>query len=250
MTENDMLEYFLNKEYITSSDVNLLSLINSKPNLALLQSKDRFDWSTMEGSAEHIVGEYNLNYHHIKRLEPTLDLYLIDEDRLKDAGESYKIETHLHDKGHERRRDSSPNLKYLELALRLSNKDTKNFVRLSKYSISETERYLEYVSMSDFTSSIQLVKTIVCTLRYRNPQKKREITLVYRTAISSNRIAGQRLYIKEGNSLKMLDSAANSDILAMMGAVDYWHDNFLKENNSSTHKLSSGKEPDYMSIYG
>ena len=76
------------------------------------------------------------------------------------------------------------------------------------------------------------------------------MTLVYRQTLHKNSVIGSRIYFLDKGELKNLDKVKNDRLIAFMKAVDYWHDNGLKEGNAKLEKFGTGSNaPSYMSLY-
>ena len=249
MPRKDLLS-LLNEGCITDSDRVLLPLLEKNQNLTLLQSKDIFDWDEIAGQAEYLLGNRWLDYSALKRFDSFLDLSLLNENTIYNAGEFYNVKSILKNSVNESSKDRAPNLKYLGLVLKAGGNSTMSSVNLSKYKLSKTERYIEYPHASNPVSQLACVKTVVCTLRRKDPGKNNEIKLIYRMSISGNEVVGSRLYIGKSDGSRLLDKKINNRVVSMMKAIDYWHDKFLNESDSTVQVIGHERKPDYFSLYG
>ncbi len=237
--ERIILDDLLKQNYITVSDEELLSLILKNEDLTVLQSMDTFNWYKNKGESKHIIskkGSKNLTY-----LDNTLDLFLVNLEKLKETNNSYVVSSDLFTENFSEK-DSIPNLGYLNISF-YDGASNKN---LDRYSLIKSERYLEYPNLKD--NKANLNKTV--KVRFYSEKEGKGITLVYRQTINNNSIVGSRIYLFDKGELKNLDKAKNERLISFMRAVDYWHHNRLKEGNPKLEKFGTGLNiPSYMSMY-
>ena len=135
-----------------------------------------------------------------------------------------------------------PDLNKLNLSIFEDNSE----IGLKDYSLIKSERYLEYPNLNE--GRVNLTKTVLVRLFNKKENKGR--TLVYRRTIYGNKIVGSRIYSLENGVLKFLDKDKNQRLMDFMGAIDYWHDNKLKEGGAKLEKFGTGLNvPSYMSLY-
>ncbi len=237
--ETSSLDDFVKDFYITVSDKVLLGLISKNEDLTILQSMDSFNWYENRGKTQHLVGKKDLS--GISRLEESLDLFLVDFEKLKGTENSYRISADLY-AGELSKKDIEPNLCSIGLSFYKEGKK----IDLRDYSLLKTDRYLEYPNLKrgsqNFNKSIRA--------RFYDNVEKTGLTIVYRMTITNNKVIGSRLYEVENGTLKNLDRSKNDGLIRFMRAVDYWHDNELIEKESKLEKLGFGDNlPSYLSMY-
>jgi hypothetical protein len=234
-----ILDDLLNQKYITLSDNEILNVLMENEDLRILQSKDTFNWYENTGKTEHILSmktSKNLTY-----FDEHLDLFLVDREKLKETNNSYAVSTDLIMQPFSKR-NSIPDLDELNLSLLEDNSE----VNLKDYSLIKSERYLEYPNPNE--ERVNLNKTVLARLFNKKENKGR--TIVYRRTIYRNKIVGSRIYSLENGALKILDKAKNQRLMDFMGAIDYWHDNKLKEGSTKLEKFGTGfNVPSYFSLY-
>lgn len=237
--KRSMLDDLLDKRYITTSDSEILNVLMENEDLRILQSKDTFNWYENTGKTEHILSmktSKNLTY-----FDERLDLFLVDREKLKETGNSYAVSAGLVMLPFSKK-NSIPDLNGLNLSVVEDNGE----IDLKGYSLIKSERYLEYPNSSEERGNLN--KTVLARLFNKKENKGR--TIVYRRTIYGNKIAGSRIYSLENGALKILDKAKNQRLMDFMGAIDYWHDNKLKEGGAKLEKFGTGLNvPSYMSLY-
>jgi hypothetical protein len=242
MISNDktsILGELLKQDYITVSDEELLNLISENEDLTVIQSADTFNWYKNKGESKHIItkkGSKNLKY-----LDNTLDLFLVNLEKLKETSNSYMISNELYTENFSEK-DSIPNLSLLNISVYdgLTNRN------LDDYSLIKSERYFEYPNIKDGKENLN--KTM--RAKFYSKKKGNGITIVYRQTINNNSIIGSRIYVFDNGELKNLDKIKNERLITFMRAIDYWHDNELKEGNAKLDKFGTGLNvPSYMSLY-
>jgi hypothetical protein len=242
MISNDktsILGELLKQDYITVSDEELLNLISENEDLTVIQSADTFNWYKNKGESKHIItkkGSKNLKY-----LDNTLDLFLVNLEKLKETSNSYMISNELYTENFSEK-DSIPNLSLLNISVYdgLTNRN------LDDYSLIKSERYFEYPNIKDGKENLN--KTM--RAKFYSKKKGNGITIVYRQTINNNSIIGSRIYVFDNGELKNLDKIKNERLITFMRAIDYWHDNELKERNAKLDKFGTGLNvPSYMSLY-
>ncbi len=242
MISNDktsILGELLKQDYITVSDEELLNLISENEDLTVIQSADTFNWYKNKGESKHIItkkGSKNLKY-----LDNTLDLFLVNLEKLKETSNSYMISNELYTENFSEK-DSIPNLSLLNISVYdgLTNRN------LDDYSLIKSERYFEYPNIKDGKENLN--KTM--RAKFYSKKKGNGITIVYRQTINKNSIIGSRIYVFDNGELKNLDKIKNERLITFMRAIDYWHDNELKERNAKLDKFGTGLNvPSYMSLY-
>ncbi len=238
--EMPFLEDLVKEGHITDSDSEILRLFNENEDLKVLQSKDTYNWYENTGKTECILSM--LIPKKITYLDKRLDLFLVDKERLKEAGKSYSIESNLNSDDFSKK-DSIPNLKHLDMFL--SKKGSS--IDLKDYSLIKTERYIEYPDKIDGREN--LTKSILA--RLYDSKRKNGLTLVYRQTINDGNVIGSRIYLSNKKSgLEMLDKEENLRLVSFMAAIDYWHDNKLKEGEKRVSKFGEGPNlPSYLSLY-
>ena len=234
-----ILDDLLNQKYITPSDNEILNVLMENEDLRILQSKDTFNWYENKGQTEHILSmktSKNLTY-----FDERLDLFQIDREKLKETGNSYAVSAGLVMQPFSKK-NLIPDLNKLNLSIFEDNSE----IGLKDYSLIKSERYLEYPNLNE--GRVNLTKTVLVRLFNKKENKGR--TLVYRRTIYGNKIVGSRIYSLENGVLKFLDKDKNQRLMDFMGAIDYWHDNKLKEGGAKLEKFGTGLNvPSYMSLY-
>ncbi|MCL4376278.1 hypothetical protein M1558_02195 [Candidatus Parvarchaeota archaeon] len=237
--ERSNLNELLKQNYITVSDEELLTLISENEDLTVLQSMDTFNWYKNKGESKHIIskkGSKNLTY-----LDNTLDLFLVDMEKLKETSNSYVVSSELYSENFSKK-DSIPDLAFLNVSVY----DGLSKRNLDNYSLIKSERYFEYPNVKEGKENIN--KTVKA--RFYSEKEGKGITIVYRQTINKNSIIGSRIYLFDKGELKNLDKIKNERLIAFMRAVDYWHDNELKEGDAKLEKFGTGLNvPSYMSLY-
>ena len=234
-----ILDDLLNQKYITPSDNEILNVLMENEDLRILQSKDTFNWYENKGQTEHILSmktSKNLTY-----FDERLDLFQIDREKLKETGNSYAVSAGLVMQPFSKK-NLIPDLNKLNLSIFEDNSE----IGLKDYSLIKSERYLEYPNLNE--GRVNLTKTVLVRLFNKKENKGR--TLVYRRTIYGNKIVGSRIYSLENGVLKFLDKDKNQRLMDFMGAIDYWHDNKLKEGSTKLEKFGTGfNVPSYFSLY-
>lgn len=224
---------------MTQSDADIISLIMENEDLAVLQSMDVFNWYENKGETEHIIskrGNKKLSY-----LEKTLDLFLVDKEKLKETPASFRLYANLSADGLSER-DAVPDLG--AIGLYIHEGGTKR--SFGGYLLVKSERYMEYPDPKSGMENTN--KTI--RARLYNKKEGKGTTLVYRQTLNRNEVIGSRMYIAEKGGLKPLEKGENFRVIGFMNAIDYWHDNELTEKESRLEKFGSGLNiPSYMSMY-
>ena len=237
--ERGILDKLLKQNYITFSDEKLLNLISENEDLTVLQSMDSFNWYKNKGESKHIIakkGSKNLTY-----LDNTLDLFLVDMEKLKETNNSYVVSSELYNENFSEK-DSIPNLALLNVSVY----DGMHNRNLDDYSLIKSERYFEYPNVKEGKENLN--KTVKA--RFYSKKEGNGITIVYRQTINKNSIIGSRIYLFDNGELKNLDKIKNERLIAFMRAVDYWHDNGLKERDVKLEKFGTGLNvPSYMDMY-
>ena len=237
--ERGVLDDLLKQNYITVSDEEILNLVSDNEDLTVLQSMDAFNWYNNKGESKHIIskkGNRNLMY-----LDEGLDLLLVNLEKLKETNNSYMVSSELYMDDFSEK-DSIPDLSVLGVSL-YDNSSNKS---LSSYSLVKSERYFEYPNAKEEIGNLN--KTIKA--RFYSEKEGEGMTLVYRQTLHKNSVIGSRIYLLDKGELKNLDKVKNDRLIAFMKAVDYWHDNELKEGNAKLEKFGTGLNvPSYMSLY-
>jgi hypothetical protein len=233
-----ILDDLLEQNYITVSDKEILTLISENEDLKVRQSMDTFNWYKNKGESKHIITK-NEN-STITYFDYGLDLFLIDIEKLKETNNSYVVSSNLQMENFSEK-DSIPNLALLKFSV---------YDGLSKslggYSLIKSERYFEYPNQKEGAENLN--KTV--RVRFYSEKEHSALTLVYRQTINKNSVIGSRLYLSDNGKLKNLDKAKNERLIAFIRAVDFWHDNELKEGNAKLEKFGTGlNAPSYMSMY-
>jgi hypothetical protein len=237
--EESNLDNLLKQSYITPSDKELLNLISENEDLTVIQSMDTFNWHKNKGESKHIIAKKESK--NLKYLDNALDLFLVNMEKLKETNNSYVISADLSAENFSEK-DSIPNIALLNVSVYdgLINKS------LDSYSLIKSERYLEYPNLKEEKENMN--KTVKA--RFYSEKEGKGITLVYRQTINKNKVMGSRIYVFERGELKNLDKAKNERLIAFMRAIDYWHDNELREENAKVEKFGTGlNAPSYMSLY-
>lgn len=233
------LENMIRNNYITESDSEILKLINENEDLKILQSKDVYNWQKNDGKTEHILSM--AKPQKITYFDDKLDIFVVDNEKLKETKNSYGIESRLYNPNFNKK-DSIPNLKELNLSINYND----SIIDLGGYSLITSERYIEYPNLKENRENEN--KTITAVF-YDNTLKK-DIKIVYRQTFNNKVQVGSRLYISEKGDLKILDKEKNIDLSGFMFALDNWHDNRLKEKDTRIVKFGTGSNlPSYLSLY-
>ncbi|MCL4398595.1 hypothetical protein M1137_02275 [Candidatus Parvarchaeota archaeon] len=237
--ERDILDDLLKQNYITASDEEILNLVSDNEDLTVLQSMDAFNWYNNKGESKHVIakkGSKNLTY-----LDKGLDLFLVNMEKLKETNNSYLVSSELYMDNFSKK-DSIPNLALLNVSVY----DGPHNKSLDSYSLIKSERYFEYPNAKEGTENLN--KTVKA--RFYSEKEGKGMTIVYRQTLHKNSIIGSRIYLFDGGELKNIDKIKNERLTAFMRAVDFWHDNELKEGNVKLEKLGTGLNvPSYMSLY-
>ncbi|MEM0143988.1 MAG: hypothetical protein QXL94_08650 [Candidatus Parvarchaeum sp.] len=229
----------LRQNYITASDEELLALIHDNEDLTVLQSSDTFNWYQNKGESRHVVSKKGSN--GLMYFEKNLDLFLVNMEKLKETNNSYLISSDLYMDDFSEK-DSIPNLSELDVSVYIGSSNRS----LSNYSLIKSERYIEYPNVKEGKENLN--KTIKA--RFYSEKEGKGITLVYRQTLSKNSVIGSRVYLLDKGELRNLDKDKNERLISFMIALDYWHDNELKEGNAKLEKFGTGLNvPSYMSLY-
>ncbi len=237
--EMSSIEKLLNSEYLTESDREILNLVYNNEDLKIIQSSDTYNWLQNKGKTESILSMAKPK--NIMRLVENLDLFLVDREKLKQTSNSYSIENDLSVENFSKS-ESIPDISRLNMQINHKGETTK----LDDYSLVKSQRYLEYPYKEEKEN---LNKTL--TARLYSKKFGRGITIVYRQTVKDNNVIGSRLYLLDkGKGLTMIEKDSNTNIIAFMLAIDYWHNNKLKEGKLVVNRFGSGPNlPSYLSLY-
>ena len=237
--ERNILDNLLNQNYITVSDKELLNLISENEDLTVIQSIDTFNWYKNKGESKHIITKKESK--NLKYLDNTLDLFLVNIEKLKETNNSYVISSELYNENFSEK-DSIPNLSFLNVSVY----DGLTKRNLNDYMLIKSERYFEYPNLKEKKENLN--KTV--RARFYSEKEGEGITIVYRQTINKGSIIGSRIYLFDNGELKNLDKIKNERLIALMRAIDYWHDYQLKEKDTKLEKFGTGLNvPSYMSMY-
>lgn len=231
------LENLVTDNYITSSDRELLKSLHENDSLKLIQSYDHFSWKEGIGESRHILANKSVNYYDAKTLDNNLDIYVVDDSKLRYLSNIYIIDSKLSTS------DPKPVeiiIRYLKLGVSLND---GRFIKLDKYKINDSYRYIDYPT----SNSDDKITNKSIVVDFAHDELKGKIRIVYRMTFGNNKLVNSRLYIADGD-LVLLDPKSNSRLERFMIAMDYWHDYKLVESDVKRTVLNR-KYPDYLNAY-
>ena len=232
VTLEEALEMLCSTNKITLSDKEIIRLHEEDNDLIIVQTEDYYDWDKCSGRYRHLVSERNFCKSIVSYLNEVLDIAMVDVDKLAKVSKTYAISGELQNKT----RDGSttfaaPNLKELGICAMLAEGDE---IKLAPYGLKSSGRAIEFYGFTDqgardaglATGPIFNQKSVVANLG-----GVKEISIVYRMTFSGRKLIGSRLYLFTEQGRQTLDRSKNEKLMDFMKALDYWHDNKLKETS-------------------
>ncbi|MCL4401009.1 MAG: hypothetical protein M1348_02275 [Candidatus Parvarchaeota archaeon] len=235
LNEEDIknLESLVAKEDMSLSDLELIKLTKLVSGITVVQSEDRFDWNSQTGDYYHILSTRDFDKYGTTSLDQFLDINTVDITKLGKSYRTYVIKGAL-----------SPEIGYGKPDLGALNLQINNGavnIDLSKYSIANSRRVLEFYGYTDQGArmanwAISNVFNQKATVAYLDgPQK---MAVVYRTTYSGREEQASRLYLCTDDSSILLDTDKNLRLALFMQALEKFHDSGLREASSRTVNVS------------